>query len=213
MPMPTAVAIQWVEGTTAEVPSISGRVVKGFGLMLAAIVSCAFEQPLANHSREGQPTRLASNGLSLHVRHAAKAREQKSPSLQSPLTARTDPAHCSGILASRITLPHFAVSCAMNVSNSAGDIGIGMLPTSASRALICSSASAALISLLSMATISAGVFLGAPMPCHVLASKPGTDSAMVGTSGNACERLAVVTASARTLPPRTVSIDSGNGLK
>src|SRR3984893_3672019 len=32
--MPTAVAIQWVEVTTANVPSISGRVVKGLGLTL-----------------------------------------------------------------------------------------------------------------------------------------------------------------------------------
>src|ERR1700733_12136815 len=32
--MPTAVAIQWVEVTTPNVPSLSGRVVKGFGLML-----------------------------------------------------------------------------------------------------------------------------------------------------------------------------------
>src|ERR1700704_3487998 len=32
--MPTAVAIQWVEVTTPKVPSISGRVVKGLGLML-----------------------------------------------------------------------------------------------------------------------------------------------------------------------------------
>jgi len=31
--MPTAVAIQWVEVTTPKVPSISGRVVNGFGLM------------------------------------------------------------------------------------------------------------------------------------------------------------------------------------
>src|SRR5579883_514341 len=34
IPMPTAVAIQWVEATTPNVPSISGRVVKVFGLML-----------------------------------------------------------------------------------------------------------------------------------------------------------------------------------
>src|SRR5215813_11341938 len=32
--MPTAVAIQWVDATTPNVPSISGRVVKGLGLML-----------------------------------------------------------------------------------------------------------------------------------------------------------------------------------
>src|ERR1700745_540852 len=31
--MPTAVAIQWVEATTPNVPSISGREVNGFGLM------------------------------------------------------------------------------------------------------------------------------------------------------------------------------------
>src|ERR1700733_9770656 len=34
MPMPTAVAIQWVEVTTPNMPSISGRVVKGSGLIL-----------------------------------------------------------------------------------------------------------------------------------------------------------------------------------
>ena len=34
IPMPTAVAIQWVEATTPKVPSISGRVVKGLGLTL-----------------------------------------------------------------------------------------------------------------------------------------------------------------------------------
>jgi hypothetical protein len=39
--MPTAVAIQWVEATTPNVPSISGRVVKGLGLMLPAIGTCA----------------------------------------------------------------------------------------------------------------------------------------------------------------------------
>ena len=33
MPMPTAVAIQWVEATTPKVPTISGRVVKGLGLI------------------------------------------------------------------------------------------------------------------------------------------------------------------------------------
>src|SRR6202050_2164138 len=38
IPMPTAVAIQWVEVTTPNVPSISGRVVKVFGLML--VIKC-----------------------------------------------------------------------------------------------------------------------------------------------------------------------------
>ena len=43
-------------------------------------------------------------------------------------------------------------------------------PRSASRALILGSARTALISLLSLSTISAGVFLGAPTPYQVLAS-------------------------------------------
>ncbi len=38
MPMPTAVAIQCVEVTTPKVPSISGRVVNGLGLMLPAMI-------------------------------------------------------------------------------------------------------------------------------------------------------------------------------
>src|SRR5665213_3863575 len=42
MPIPTAVAIQWVEVTTPNVPSISGLVVNGSGLMLLiGIHGCA----------------------------------------------------------------------------------------------------------------------------------------------------------------------------
>src|ERR1700722_15084867 len=40
-PMPTAVAIQWVEVTTPKVPSISGRVVNGLGLTLLMMHSAA----------------------------------------------------------------------------------------------------------------------------------------------------------------------------
>src|SRR5262249_32801407 len=120
--------------------------------------------------------------------------------------------HWSLILASWITLAHLSVSAAMSFSKSLGDIGIGTLPRSARCPLILRSARAAFISLLSLSTISPDVFLGAPMPCQVLASKPGTDSATVGTSGSARERVAVVTASARTLPALMVSIDSGRGL-
>src|SRR5215470_12640005 len=59
MLMPTAVAIQWVEATTPKVPSISGRVVKGLGLMLPAIGTCAriWEAP-PNHSLQAGPTLL-----------------------------------------------------------------------------------------------------------------------------------------------------------
>src|SRR5450432_3156408 len=41
VPMPTAVAIQCVEVTTPNVPSISGRVVKGFGLTLEILAFIA----------------------------------------------------------------------------------------------------------------------------------------------------------------------------
>ena len=68
------------------------------------------------------------------------------------------------IPAALITLAHFSVSSAMSLPKSAGDIGIGVPPKSASRAFITGLARAALISLLSFSIISAGVFLGTPMP-------------------------------------------------
>jgi len=68
------------------------------------------------------------------------------------------------------TLPHFSVSSAMNLPKSAGEPASAVPPRPASRAFILGSARAALTSLLSLSTISAGVFLGAPMPCHELAS-------------------------------------------
>src|SRR6516164_7315652 len=74
------------------------------------------------------------------------------------------------MLAARITLPHFLVSSAINFPKSVGVIGIGEPPRSAILAFIVGSASPALISLLSVSMISAGVFLGAPRPNHPLAS-------------------------------------------
>src|SRR5215468_430069 len=105
------------------------------------------------------------------------------------------------------TLPHFSVSSAMNFPKSAGELGSAVAPKSANRAFILGSARAALISLLSLSTISAGVLFGAPTPVQKLDSYPGTNSATVGMSGNTGERVAVVTASARSLPPLTYSID------
>src|SRR5262245_47713071 len=67
------------------------------------------------------------------------------------------------------TLPHLSVSSAMNFPKSAGEPTSGVLPRSASRALILGSARPALISLLSFSTISAGVAFGAPLPDQVLA--------------------------------------------
>src|SRR5258705_10832695 len=106
------------------------------------------------------------------------------------------------------TLPHFPVSSARNLPKSPGESASGAPPRSASRALILSSARPALVSLLSLSTISAGVFFAAPRPNQVLASKPGTKSPTVGRSGRAIERVADVTASARNFPVLTYSTDA-----
>src|SRR5215475_113354 len=86
--------------------------------------------------------------------------------------------------------------------------GSTMPPRSANRAFNLGSASPALISLLSLLMISDAVFFGALRPTHWLASKPGTKSPTVGISGSASERIAVVTAKARSLPALMYSIDA-----
>src|SRR5438270_8796228 len=50
--------------------------------------------------------------------------------------------------------------------------------------------------------IGRGVRAGNATPCHEMARKPGTVSAIAGISGALNQRSADVTASARTLPPR-----------
>src|SRR5262245_31674865 len=107
-----------------------------------------------------------------------------------------------------ITLPHFSVSSAMSLPKSATEPGSTTPPRSANRAFNLGSASPALISLLSLLMISDAVFLGALRPTHWLASKPGTKSPMVGISGSASERIAMVTAKARPLPALMYSIDA-----
>ena len=54
-----------------------------------------------------------------------------------------------------------------------GVIGIGTLPRSANRAFNFESARPALISLLTLSMISAGVFLGAPRPFRPIPSSSG----------------------------------------
>src|SRR5262245_66180352 len=68
------------------------------------------------------------------------------------------------------TLAHFLVSSAMSLPKSVDESASGVLPRSAIRALILGSARPALISRLSLSITSTGVFLGAPMPYHALAS-------------------------------------------
>ncbi len=77
----------------------------------------------------------------------------------------------SGLMfAARISLPHFSVSSEMSFPNSSGESTSTMPPKSASCAFILGLARATLISLLSLSTISVGVFLGTPTPYHPLAS-------------------------------------------
>src|SRR4030081_377005 len=107
------------------------------------------------------------------------------------------------------TLPHFSVFSAINFPKSVGEPASTVPPRSARRAFSFGSARPALISLLRLSLISAGAFLGAPPPYHPLASKPGRTSSTDGSSGNAGQRVALVTARARTLPVRTYSIEDG----
>src|SRR5262245_54233191 len=71
--------------------------------------------------------------------------------------AKRTETHSARRLAARITFPHFCVSLAISLAKSAGAPGGTMNPRSANRALILGLARAALISLLSLSTISAGV--------------------------------------------------------
>src|SRR5262249_30535217 len=80
------------------------------------------------------------------------------------------PDHSGLMPADLITLAHLSVSSAMSLPKSAGEPGSTVPPKSASRALILESAKPALISLLSLSTISAGVFFGAPTPVQKIDS-------------------------------------------
>src|SRR5262249_37904207 len=72
--------------------------------------------------------------------------------------------YCALTLASRITLPHFAVSSATSLANSELESESGSSPSSAIRRAILGSASAKLISWFSLPMISAGVVRGATIP-------------------------------------------------
>src|SRR6516162_10998136 len=82
------------------------------------------------------------------------------PSLKQVLQRKYSHHHSGLMPANFITLAHFSVSSAMSFLNWAGDLANGVAPRSASRPINLVSASAALISLLSASTISAGVSLG-----------------------------------------------------
>src|SRR5262249_12351785 len=79
-------------------------------------------------------------------------------------------AHRGLMSANFTTLPHFSVSSAMSLPKLPGEPGSAVEPNSASRVCMLGSARAALISWLSLSTISMGVLRGAPMPVQKLNS-------------------------------------------
>src|SRR5215203_5255145 len=78
-------------------------------------------------------------------------------SLNGSYGTSTKACHFALIFAALITLPHFSVSSAMSLPKSAGEPAITVPPRSLSCVLILGSARPALISLLSLSTISVGV--------------------------------------------------------
>src|SRR5262249_28336557 len=154
-----------------------------------------FQSRRFSRGRTRKAERLGHQYLVCPVRHPAFAERDV---MEYFARGRAD--HSALILAARITLPHFSVSSAISLPKSAGEPASTVPPSSASRAFILGSASAVLISALSFPMISRGVFLGAQRPTHWLASKPLTKLPTVGISGSTSERIAVVTAKARSLP-------------
>src|SRR3989442_11088189 len=111
--------------------------------------------------------------------------------------------YCALTPAARITSPSTAYSSRRNASNSPGDIAIGSAPSLARRSFRSALCSARCVSAFSRASTSRGVCAGARMPTPELKLPPGKPgSAMVGTSGEAGERLPGRTASASSRPSR-----------
>src|SRR4029077_5072067 len=78
-------------------------------------------------------------------------------------------------------------------------------PSGSNLALTAGSDNAVTVAAFSLATISGGVLAGTNSAYQADTSKPGIpDSAMVGSSGAVGKRCAVVTASPRSCPERTV---------
>src|SRR4051794_4967942 len=149
------------------------RVLPGLGARVSSLASIFIPASSLRHrGRRGDSVPATWRRGAPWTTAEYQKRRRKSPSSGVRRFGRyTRRAYHSGLIpANLITLPHFSVSSAMSLPKSAADPGSTAPPRSASRAFILGSASAALISLLSLSTISAGVFLGAPMPNQELAS-------------------------------------------
>src|SRR5581483_10012538 len=99
---------------------------------------------------------------------SARQRRVRSVVRQLPI-----PQLSSLICASLITGPHLSVSDFRKEANSASVEPFGTAPSSSKRVFTGGCSSAALVSALSLAMISFGVFFGTKKPNHDTTSKPG----------------------------------------
>src|SRR6266699_2639308 len=116
--------------------------------------------------------------------------------------------------ASRMTFLHFAASVLNCAAHSSGALPIGSNPSVAIRSFMSGSAMILTISPWSSAMISLGVRAGTITANHASPSMSGYPaSAIVGTSGSACNRVLLATASARSLPSLTCGTTGGGVVK
>ena len=115
--------------------------------------------------------------------------------------------HSALMLAVRMILAHLSFSSETKLPNSLCVIGIGIPPILVKRALTSESARPALISRSSVSTIPMGVLRGTPTPAHKVVSKRGRKSLTGGIFGKPSHLVGLVTATARSLPASTCSID------
>jgi hypothetical protein len=117
-------------------------------------------------------------------------------------------AYCRSIFRTSTTRAQRAISRAMRVRISSGEVGYASPPSSASRCCTAGSARIARSSRFSRSITGCGVPGEVTMPSHDWASTPGSVSAIVGTSGNPGARDAVDSASGRIRPDLICTLEN-----
>src|SRR5262245_54264103 len=115
----------------------------------------------------GSPHGASYRALTPRLRRATDSRNRAHG---SPGTRETFPDHSGFAPENLTTLAHFSVSSATYFPNSAAEPVMSVAPILSNRSFAVGSARIALTVALSLLTISAGVFFGAPRPYHALAS-------------------------------------------
>src|SRR5262249_3091930 len=176
--------IKWAVGNTSEKQTLKSASVIQFNKSAAVLATVkgkslrdGLRPPLTAAARSGQ-RKLGWDEEMVAVRSNKEMVKNSSLDTNRPIQVQRDVMEdLPGLRdqsaltpANFTTLADFSVSSAMNFPKSAGEPGRAVAPNSASRAFILGSARAALISLLSLSTISTGVFFGAPTPVQKLDS-------------------------------------------